>query len=903
MSQPPPPIEPHARRAFGSIPLLAAVVVALAFVGYGMLAPTTYRATAQIVLKPLGDKPLTLPTSPSVADRLRGAAVDAETLLQTASALGLGTDASAQAAAKAQIEARLEVRSAGPDVIEFSFTNGTAESTEKVTNLLTRHAATRAAVALSPAPLDAGTAREAARSRSAAELAAFMAAHPELTPQSPSVVPVTPKDAPKAPAEPELSSLRAERDQLEAKLSRLPDGGGSSDNPFGAGAAASAEAKRMKRRLAEIDQQLAARKRAERKVEAAPQIAPEVEREWKRLLQAVANPVVTEAAAAEPTFTVMLREATRPTAPIEPNRRLIAILAGVGSLATALGLTLLRAFLIRGRADVAPRYQSDPPRHQSDPPRHYSEPPRQGSEPPRPGSDPPRHGSEPPRPGSEPPPPGDEPPRAYGSEPPRPASDPPRADSSAPPRPPSDPPRPGPSAAPLPMVSISGTQVISSAPPPDPIALGNTMASPTPPAPERATSNRPAEGGSPGLSLASSVPKGTLVGMAPFDPRTLDSTLVAQAPEKPAGAGPFNPAPSVREPEGPRSTLRPPPPARSETQTATSEGVLRERQPGKPPPSSPGDPDGAWTGPSRAHRRSVPAARRTTQMLGSPIPPVTRGSTQPPSDGSGSAQQRSSTYSYVSSRPPAPPARQNDTPPYYQAPPQDAVPNRRHPPSTPRPPMQTQKPAERPRVTKHALRTGWRPESGLDPRQRRALAEELLPLAVDKCLVIGVTSVAETRGQKSRVAAELALALAEPQHPRVLLLEGDFQSASVHQVMRVDMPLAAGFSQQLRAMGRSTPQAWTVVEVGPTLHVLGEGIMRSPGLILSMQFEESIRSFRAYYDLIVLDGPDLSSEVECRALANAIDGVVYVAPALGSPDLARGMQLFPDLAYSTVVGV
>jgi hypothetical protein len=117
------------------------------------------------------------------------------------------------------------------------------------------------------------------------------------------------------------------------------------------------------------------------------------------------------------------------------------------------------------------------------------------------------------------------------------------------------------------------------------------------------------------------------------------------------------------------------------------------------------------------------------------------------------------------------------------------------------------------------------------------------------------------------------------------------------------MPLAAGFSQQLRAMGRSSPQAWTVVEVSPTLHVLGEGIMRSPGLILSMQFEESIRSFRAYYDLIVLNGPDVSSEVECRALANAIDAIVYVAPAQGSPDLARATQLFPDLSFSTVVGV
>ena len=316
------------------------------------------------------------------------------------------------------------------------------------------------------------------------------------------------------------------------------------------------------------------------------------------------------------------------------------------------------------------------------------------------------------------------------------------------------------------------------------------------------------------------------------------------------------------------------------------------------------------TQPPRRDASSRSAARRTTQVLGSPIPPVVRRSPPPepePPPPTTPLPPTNTGYSYVSTRPPEPPpaAERPQTPPYYQTQRGTDMRYTRHPPSTPRPQptAKTRAPARRPRVHKHLIRPGWSLDPSLDAAARRPLANELFPLAIERCLVIGVTAVGESRAQKSHIAAELALALAEPRHPRVLLLEADFQWAAVHQLMRIDMPISAGLSQQLRAMGQGGHETWTVVEVSPTLHVLAEGVMRSPGLILSKQFEECIHSLRAYYDFIVLDGPDTWSEVECRALSNVIDAVVLVAPARGAPDLARAAELFPDKRYSTVIGV
>ncbi len=997
----PSPSEPPAaappRRAPSSAP---AVVVALlvfgAFVAYAFLTPATFRTTAEIVLKPTGNGPLALPSSPDPTLQLRSAAVDAETLEQTARELGLDS----AAAAKPRVEADLEVKRSTPETFDFSFRAATPVAAESVADLLARHAAARAVRSLSPGAPDQHATREAARAKSASELAAFIAAHPELTPPGPSVVPVAPQDAP----ETDSAALRAERDQLQAKLARMSEGAPGSDNPFGDSPATSPEAMRLRRRVAEIDQKLRSRPRAEKKPASLPKIAPEVDREWKRLLEAVANPVVTETTAPPPAFTVMLREAALPSAPIEPDRRKIALYGGVTALLAALGVLLLQLLGSR-RAETLPETAplgGDWPRTGSEPPRAGSDPPlyRSGSEPPRPGSEPPflgvavEPGGEPTRPGSKPPLLGPEASRA--KMPSRPPSDAPRVDGPTlladqpPPQQKSDPPRP--------IVAITATQVLggtmrttSSKPPagaagadtraaskkpsraaedaqppaepapggptPSPIpatTVGLARMTPIPEAPAAPPRPTPAYSGELGRGPADiPVPKGTLLGMSPLDARALDATLMASGSGAPpavatskvpakatsgapgaakagaaksgaAGAEPFAHTPSTREPAVARSTLRPPPPDAPKTLDAPKTPDA-QRAPAAEPMTHTGElmlsgsegddagaghqqsapahsPDDSWTGPSRAHRRSMNAARRTTQMLGSPIQPVVRSSRPPPERNHATStpvpgSPTGTSYSYVSQRPEAPTRGPIDTPPYYQ---EAGAPE--HGRDTPLPRQRTDAPRQT-RVTKHPARAGWAADPSLDFRTRRPLSDQIFPLAVEGCFVVGVSAVGESRVHKSRVAAELALALAEPNHPRVLLLEGDFQWPSVHQLMRIEMPMSMGFSQQLRGKSTPKPDAWTVVECTPTLDVLAEGIMRSPGHILSVQFEASIQSLRAYYDFIVIDGPDTKEQVECRALANVIDGIVLVAPASGSPSIAHSVELFPDKRFSTIVGV
>src|SRR3954463_16193962 len=210
----PSPSEPPAaappRRAPSSAPaVVVALIVFGGFVAYAFLTPATFRTTAEIVLKPTGNGPLVLASSPDPTLQLRSAAIDEETLEQTARELGLDSGA----AAKQRVDTELEVKRSSPETFDFSFRASTPAAAEHVADLLARHAAARAVRSLSPAAPDQNAAREAARAKSASELATFIAGHPELTPPAPSVVPVAPKDAP----ETDPAALRSERDQIQAK--------------------------------------------------------------------------------------------------------------------------------------------------------------------------------------------------------------------------------------------------------------------------------------------------------------------------------------------------------------------------------------------------------------------------------------------------------------------------------------------------------------------------------------------------------------------------------------------------------------------------------------------------------------------------------------------------------------
>jgi hypothetical protein len=293
----------------------------------------------------------------------------------------------------------------------------------------------------------------------------------------------------------------------------------------------------------------------------------------------------------------------------------------------------------------------------------------------------------------------------------------------------------------------------------------------------------------------------------------------------------------------------------------------------------------------------------TTHVLGSPIPPIIAPGSRrsfAPGTRAGATPVPATSYSYVST--PPPPAGPSSQPrgaartaQYSSSPYSSGPPTRRYVSSPPAPVKDGSV------VSVERTPTGWRPDLALLPESRRNLCDEIYPFAVEGCCVLGVLGGNENADAKSRLAAELALALAESGHTRVLLLEGDPQRANVNRFLRVEMPRTAGFSEQLQSRvstGLSVP--WVVLECSQSLHALAEGEHPSPDLILSQAFEDCVRELRRYYDFIVIDGPSVSSTPACRAVHDVIDRVVFSHGRFGPSELATANQLFPGKRMTVV---
>lgn len=423
-----------------------------------------------------------------------------------------------------------------------------------------------------------------------------------------------------------------------------------------------------------------------------------------------------------------------------------------------------------------------------------------------------------------------------------------------------------------PIVPIPQRSVSSS--PPVPAADLNGKAGHSIAAPQPAPANDPARAGNtssrpPARRFASTLVLPPLENPTSLEERTPDPVLASaeQAWDQ-----------QIRAHDVPgfavvKAGSEPPPPA-----VAASAYLMPS--PAKPPEVAPLSPAPA---PRRANSRP-PNQMKVTQPLGSFLPDAVwkspanptqltsrRSSPMPSGPLSSSSESR---YSYVSSSPP---------------PPQASVPPSR---SSSHPPAQEV-------VRIRPAPSNWQPNPELTPDAQRGLCEQLYPYAVESCFVVAVVGVPESTHYKSRVAVELALALAASGHPRVLLLEADFHRPWVQRMLQLDMPMGTGFSQQLRnRINKGDRTRWTVLAPMNSLHVLAEGVMRTPGLVLSRQFAEALKEMRAYYDLIIIDGPTSSLDVDSNALDSVIDGLITVCPAGGSPSVARLQALFSSKRFS-----
>jgi len=177
--------------------------------------------------------------------------------------------------------------------------------------------------------------------------------------------------------------------------------------------------------------------------------------------------------------------------------------------------------------------------------------------------------------------------------------------------------------------------------------------------------------------------------------------------------------------------------------------------------------------------------------------------------------------------------------------------------------------------------SGWRLDPGITEGaadEIASLRDRLVELARRGCCVVGVASRERAASGKSRVAARLATSLAADGRWRVLLMETNFDYPAVHDVLDIDVPHAFGFSQQMRARIRTgEPRPWTVVECTPNFHVLPEGVLRSPGILLTRAFPQAVQELRRSYDFIVADGPVVGAGSDHKALDAVIDTLVFAA--------------------------
>ncbi len=167
------------------------------------------------------------------------------------------------------------------------------------------------------------------------------------------------------------------------------------------------------------------------------------------------------------------------------------------------------------------------------------------------------------------------------------------------------------------------------------------------------------------------------------------------------------------------------------------------------------------------------------------------------------------------------------------------------------------------------------------------IRDNLMFLSSDKSLkVIVVTSAVPNEG-KSTVAANLAVAMAQPGH-RVLLVDADMHHPSLHTAW--DLNNEIGLSNAI--VGQYGYKV-AVKETMPNLDVLCSGFIPPNPLVLlnSNQMASLICEFSSNYDLVIIDTPPIVSTADALILSEMADGVVLVTrPGVVDADSARTVK-------------
>jgi len=653
----------------------------------------------------------------------------------------------------------------------------------------------------------------------------FLTAHPEMTLEQAG------GDKNGGSDDSGLDVLRTEKRQIETRLAT-----GANDNPY---AEPSEDPELLNRRLTELKMTIARREAALRQPRPAtpPKVSPELTAQWRALLADLASAQQAQEAAATGVTPASLAahvtaHAVLPSSPLTPNRLVLSIVAALLSLAAA-----MVAYALPRKPETVRRQASrELGGHRSDPP------PAQ-------------------LPASAPPPTLPAAAAAYsmarapaastgqagaaGSEPPPARNDAPLQRSDPPPaggRAGSEPPGP---------IAVQRTLVVS--------AHSGSGSSPPPPAEPKRSHTTPGGLQAPAEAVTRALAD-TALAHASTAPARTAAPLFGSRP--PPGAGSYSvssshPPPMDRSAAGARTSVERLSPLQSQHPPAHTPAPVTRRS---SPPRGDGSPQIMSRPPALDPAAEAWAARFET------LPPPSPQQKEDPMPRKRSGRWK--TQVMGSMVPLEVAAAREERPPHSEA---DGSRSDAEPAEVWTAPAPAPSPAAATMIH-HDVPSGWRPNVDPTAPALLTLRDAVLKEVSSKRLTLAVTG---GRGPgRAQVAAGLALALSQ-KGVLVLLVEADFDSPEIHQMLSIAAPPGAGFSQQLIARRQELQsRPWVVVRCSPNLQVLAEGRLRSPGQLAAEAFERAIRELRDQHHVVVIHAPSLDKPGDLRPVGNLVQAVV-----------------------------
>ncbi len=153
----------------------------------------------------------------------------------------------------------------------------------------------------------------------------------------------------------------------------------------------------------------------------------------------------------------------------------------------------------------------------------------------------------------------------------------------------------------------------------------------------------------------------------------------------------------------------------------------------------------------------------------------------------------------------------------------------------------------------------------------------------DGMWTFGVTSAKQNEG-KTTFATQLALVLSEAQRARVLLVEAGFNRPALARLLGFRVPSGLGFSVQIARRMRGEGEPWSVLALGPTLHVLAENEAEPgyPATLHATAFRQAIERVGRGYDWVVVDAPSVLGTGDANVVEEVVDGMILVARSTSS---------------------